>query len=496
MNDKGQIVGELIDSDGLNQAFIWLPQADYGLSAGMNLLDAAVNFNDPGIVGTVAYDINDSGLAVGRVTTGTPPTIVTKPMIWDLAAMNSSQLDLPGSAAWAVNDDSIASIVGGAEIDHVSIPVQQPVIQDAFLYEYGMTLYTLPTFGDRAAVAFAVTDMGSPAGRDVVGFQHCVSVFGCLSGTCTPEVDGARWPNPSTNAGMLPVIDPSLDGRVVGRAMNNSNGFIVGFGDDPNDNCRVRALFWKTPGSVPTLLPTLPGQPQDADDAFDIRETQPNGDLEVVGRSVLAERALLWRGGVSGSVVNFDSTPIDLNDVAQSPSDFAVLRIAEAINSDGWIAGWGELPSSSGPLDTNAFVVTPLDDYSSGICIGDLANDNSEGFPDGVVDIFDLLYLLAHWGASQSHADMTGDGVVDVFDMLDLLSGWGDCALVPVANTVLSLEDEMLNAGLTMDDWDEFEYVMTNSNDEDEKENYRCWMQRLLSACALCPPCPDTNPFR
>jgi len=52
------------------------------------------------------------------------------------------------------------------------------------------------------------------------------------------------------------------------------------------------------------------------------------------------------------------------------------------------------------------------------------------------------------------------------------------------------------NAGLTMDDWDEFEYVMTNSTDEQEKENYRCWMKRYLTACAVCPTCPKQDPFQ
>jgi len=52
-----------------------------------------------------------------------------------------------------------------------------------------------------------------------------------------------------------------------------------------------------------------------------------------------------------------------------------------------------------------------------------------------------------------------------------------------------------LTGGLTMDDWDEFEYVMTNSNDEDEKANYRCWMENYLTGCTVCPPCPGKDPF-
>jgi len=53
-----------------------------------------------------------------------------------------------------------------------------------------------------------------------------------------------------------------------------------------------------------------------------------------------------------------------------------------------------------------------------------------------------------------------------------------------------------VNAGLTMDDWDEFEDVMTSGTDEQEKENYRCWMKRYLTACAVCPTCPKQDPFQ
>jgi hypothetical protein len=46
---------------------------------------------------------------------------------------------------------------------------------------------------------------------------------------------------------------------------------------------------------------------------------------------------------------------------------------------------------------------------------------------DGVVDVLDLLILLAAWGdcGDECPADLNGDGVVDVSDLLILLSNWG-----------------------------------------------------------------------
>jgi hypothetical protein len=46
---------------------------------------------------------------------------------------------------------------------------------------------------------------------------------------------------------------------------------------------------------------------------------------------------------------------------------------------------------------------------------------------DGLVDVSDLLSLLAAWGTDDVDADFTGDGTVDVEDLLVLLAAWGDC---------------------------------------------------------------------
>jgi hypothetical protein len=48
---------------------------------------------------------------------------------------------------------------------------------------------------------------------------------------------------------------------------------------------------------------------------------------------------------------------------------------------------------------------------------------------DGVVDVLDLLALLAAWGPCpvpppECAADINGDGVVDVLDLLELLANW------------------------------------------------------------------------
>jgi hypothetical protein len=48
----------------------------------------------------------------------------------------------------------------------------------------------------------------------------------------------------------------------------------------------------------------------------------------------------------------------------------------------------------------------------------------------GVVNVSDLLQLLAAWGpCPDCPADLNGDGIVNVSDLLQLLSAWGPCPL-------------------------------------------------------------------
>ena len=46
---------------------------------------------------------------------------------------------------------------------------------------------------------------------------------------------------------------------------------------------------------------------------------------------------------------------------------------------------------------------------------------------DNVVDVLDLLAVLAAWGAAGGPEDINGDGIVDVLDLLALLGAWGPC---------------------------------------------------------------------
>jgi hypothetical protein len=67
--------------------------------------------------------------------------------------------------------------------------------------------------------------------------------------------------------------------------------------------------------------------------------------------------------------------------------------------------------------------------YAMRITVGNAAACPADLNGDNVVDVFDLLALLAAWGpcASGCPADLDGNGAVDVFDLLALLGDWGPC---------------------------------------------------------------------
>jgi len=85
-------------------------------------------------------------------------------------------------------------------------------------------------------------------------------------------------------------------------------------------------------------------------------------------------------------------------------------------------AGW-RLYHWSGDLDTYDNPTTIfMDDDKTVIAqfwrIGDTNGDE-------IVNVIDLLYLLASWGTDDPAADFNRDGIVNVVDLLDLLANWG-----------------------------------------------------------------------
>ncbi|HIB51315.1 MAG TPA: hypothetical protein EYO40_08620 [Phycisphaerales bacterium] len=63
-------------------------------------------------------------------------------------------------------------------------------------------------------------------------------------------------------------------------------------------------------------------------------------------------------------------------------------------------------------------VVTPISDIT---CGGDIFGN------DGLVNIQDLLTLIAAWQTTDANADINTDGIVNIHDLLLLIADWGTC---------------------------------------------------------------------
>lgn len=109
---------------------------------------------------------------------------------------------------------------------------------------------------------------------------------------------------------------------------------------------------------------------------------------------------------------------------------------------------------------------------------------------DGVVGIVDFLDLLAQWGTNPGGPpDLNGDGDVGMPDFLALLANWGPCPESGMSSS-LTLEQELTDACLTEDDWDEYVDVMTDpTSSQFQKNRYDCWMRHYVIDCSRCS-CP------
>ncbi|HRP64146.1 MAG TPA: hypothetical protein PK400_12680 [Phycisphaerales bacterium] len=96
--------------------------------------------------------------------------------------------------------------------------------------------------------------------------------------------------------------------------------------------------------------------------------------------------------------------------------------------------------------------------------------------------------------ASYGHADLNGDFRVDVQDLLILLGTWGLCPNYP-QQVVMTLAQSLAAAGLTQQNWNDFQSVMMGEASAKTKANWKCWMTNRLMQCVNCPTCPGPDPF-
>ncbi len=118
INDSGQVVGGAQQADGRMQPFLWLPSAAYGLSAGMNALGTLGGYSDR--ISHRAEAINASGQVVGVSYTADqqPRAFLWLPSAaYGLSAgMNDLGVLPGGDESWALGINDSGYVVGMSTI--------------------------------------------------------------------------------------------------------------------------------------------------------------------------------------------------------------------------------------------------------------------------------------------------------------------------------------------------------------------------------------------
>jgi hypothetical protein len=143
---------------------------------------------------------------------------------------------------------------------------------------------------------------------------------------------------------------------------------------------------------------------------------------------------------------------VDAGELYAVQFDFTFDNASWAQQQDINLIGWVQPVTWFGPAEVyNAEQVKwplpePPDCNSNGvedfldIMDGTSLDQNGNGIPDecesacpadvngdSIVDVLDLLAVLAAWGAAGGPEDINGDGIVNVLDLLEVLGAWGPC---------------------------------------------------------------------
>jgi len=163
------------------------------------------------------------------------------------------------------------------------------------------------------------------------------------------------------------------------------------------------------------------------------------GVMQLDWCGVIDNWASVWGGGAYCNGIAIGNSVVCGN----SPDDF--VGDYEDLGGNVFDPQWCEFDcDNSGYADGWEILQGSLEDCNSNgvadVCeiLNGVPDENENGVPDecdcredlnetGVVDISDLLMLLANWGASDVIGDLNEDGIIDINDMLLVLNAWGPC---------------------------------------------------------------------
>ena len=297
----------------------------------------------------------------------------------------------------ANGDDEVVNGAGAAYVFDISTPTAP-----SFAFKL---LPTAPggvgLAGSAVALSMDVIAVGAPADGEFNSDSGACYVYQRSDGTLLQKLYGS---DSATGDGLGESV--AVSGTTV----------IVGAPDDFEGAQFAGAAFIFDGVSGTELAKLTPGDPE-ASAEFGL-SVALDGDVAVIGAPGNNETAF-----DAGAAYVYRGSNWDFEGKLLAADGAVIDELGEAVGisaSNGGRAVIGTRRHAAGGAEAGAVYVFELQCGDG--CVADIDGD------DGMVDVSDLLALLANWGTDQPGAEIAEPlNVVDVSDLLGLLAAWGPC---------------------------------------------------------------------
>ncbi|MDG2094105.1 MAG: dockerin type I repeat-containing protein [Phycisphaerales bacterium] len=246
----------------------------------------------------------------------------------------------------------------------------------------------------------------------------------------TSEVDVPNAENPNQDAPNLGGGNLStLDGRIMNVTWNDSGLWTAHAVRGTNNNTKSRWYHIDT-NNFPSGTPVL-AESGDVDLGSDVFTFFP-----AIAVNRYGDAAMVFAKSLASEYASIQATARRSGD----PAGTMGVPVQLAQGNAGTEGRWGDyFDIAVDPLDNSTFWIVGeyVQEFSNGdkgwqtwvgtievSCPGDITGDN-------VVNVDDLLTVLAGYNQLDSDSDVNGDGVTNVNDILIVIASWGSCPGTP-----------------------------------------------------------------
>jgi len=400
-----------------------------GNTPNISLSEQSVGISNAQLLGVhdvAVFDINGDGwpdMVLGRCST-TEVWIQDAPSGIVFSYPDGLPGFIPPDDEWVFSAQT--QLIGVGDIDHTS------GLLTVRINGTNETTYPMPTTGENL---FEATLPSTPC-ANAMEFKIAVSLEG--GGTFTDPASG--WYSVTVGEGTEITFRDEIENDVSTWQISDSKSLSTGTWEQADPN----GTIFNTEQAAPEDDATGGSQNVKCFITQNGKEGGAAGTADVDGGSTTLISPMLDVSGTDGIISYdrwfFDSVDSDLLVTSVSNDDGASWVQVHTTNSTGsqWEIASFLISEYVTPTDQIRvqFVATDADPQSiveAGIdnfqleiivcgvaCLGDINND-------GVVDVTDLLAIIADWGTPGPLTDLDGDGVVAVGDLLIAIANWGSC---------------------------------------------------------------------